>query len=85
MRMQVVIMESEYQGSRASDERRLLQLQSATARPGHPHAKFTWGNRRSLWAQPRAQGARGCLIWTCAGADVATAGASRASFCTAVA
>ena len=57
MRMQVEIMESEYQGSRASDERRLLQLQSATARPGHPHAKFTWGNRRSLWAQPRAQGA----------------------------
>lgn len=32
------------------------QLRCHTAAEGHPYRGFTWGNRVSLWDQPRAAG-----------------------------
>ena len=39
-----------------SDSCRLAQLRCHTARDGHPFQLFSWGNRRSLWEQPKAAG-----------------------------
>lgn len=39
-----------------SDSCRLAQLRCHTARNGHPFRLFSWGNRRSLWEEPKAAG-----------------------------
>lgn len=39
-----------------SDGCRLSQLRCHTAQPGHIYNKFSWGNRRSLFDKPKAQG-----------------------------
>ena len=39
-----------------SDGCRLSQLRCHTAQPGHIYNKFSWGNRRSLFDEPIAQG-----------------------------
>lgn len=39
-----------------SDSCRMAQLRCHTAIEGHPFRGFSWGNRASLWDQPRAAG-----------------------------
>ena len=39
-----------------SDGCRLSQLRCHTAQPGHIYNKFSWGNRRSLFDEPKAKG-----------------------------
>ena len=39
-----------------SDECRLSQLRCHTAQPGHVFNQFSWGNRKSLYDEPRAAG-----------------------------
>ena len=49
-------MESEFEQASQSDGARLLQVQSHTARAGHPMTQFSWGNRASLVDAPAAAG-----------------------------
>lgn len=39
-----------------SDGSRLAQLRCHTAVEGHPFRLFSWGNKRSLWEEPKAAG-----------------------------
>ena len=41
---------------RQSDDCRLSQLRCHTAVPGHVFQQFSWGNRKSLYDEPRAAG-----------------------------
>ena len=43
-------------GVRQSDDCRLSQLRCYTAVPGHVFRQFSWGNRKSLYDEPRAAG-----------------------------
>ena len=39
-----------------SDGARLAQLRCHTAKAGHVYQKFSWGNSKSLWDDPKAAG-----------------------------
>lgn len=53
---EVLAVDSEFTGTLQSNTARAMQLLSATAAPGHPLRKFSWGNKRSLWDRPEATG-----------------------------
>ncbi|KAJ9521784.1 hypothetical protein QJQ45_015286 [Haematococcus lacustris] len=55
-RGEVLAVDSEFAGVQQSDACRASQLMCHTARAGHPYRQFSWGNKRSLWDQPRAAG-----------------------------
>lgn len=54
--MQVNAVDSEFTGVQQDDQCRLLGAMTAAAKPGHPLGTFMWGNKRSLWDEPRAAG-----------------------------
>ncbi len=49
-------LEKSCAGVRQSDDCRLSQLRCHTAVPGHVFRQFSWGNRKSLYDEPRAAG-----------------------------
>ncbi|KAL3144870.1 hypothetical protein ABBQ38_001970 [Trebouxia sp. C0009 RCD-2024] len=53
---EVMAVDNEFSGVLQSDGCRLSQLRCHTAQPGHIYNKFSWGNRRSLFDEPKAQG-----------------------------
>ena len=53
---EVGAVDNEFSGVLQSDGCRLAQLRAHTAAPGHPFARFAWGNRASLADGPRAAG-----------------------------
>ncbi|KAM9365124.1 nardilysin b isoform 2-T3 [Pholidichthys leucotaenia] len=50
---EVEAVDSEYQLARPSDSHRKEMLFGSLAKPGHPMAKFAWGNAQSLKHEPR--------------------------------
>eukprot|EP00208_Stichococcus_sp_RCC1054_P001535 CAMPEP_0206142388 /NCGR_PEP_ID=MMETSP1473-20131121/16665_1 /ASSEMBLY_ACC=CAM_ASM_001109 /TAXON_ID=1461547 /ORGANISM="Stichococcus sp, Strain RCC1054" /LENGTH=1083 /DNA_ID=CAMNT_0053537371 /DNA_START=256 /DNA_END=3510 /DNA_ORIENTATION=+ len=53
---EVSAVNNEFAGVLQSDSCRMAQLRCHTAIEGHPFRGFSWGNRASLWDQPRAAG-----------------------------
>ncbi|GFR39667.1 hypothetical protein Agub_g138, partial [Astrephomene gubernaculifera] len=53
---EVLAVDSEFAQVRQDDHCRLSQVMCHTARPGHIYRKFSWGNKASLWEQPRQAG-----------------------------
>ncbi|MEW5302568.1 MAG: hypothetical protein WDW38_002287 [Sanguina aurantia] len=53
---EVMAVDSEFSGVMQEDGCRQSQLVSHTAKPGHIYNRFTWGNKKSLWDDPRAAG-----------------------------
>ena len=49
-------MDSEFTGVQQDDQCRLLSAMASSAKAGHPLRTFMWGNKRSLWDEPRAAG-----------------------------
>lgn len=53
---QVQAVDSEFTGVQQDDQSRLMGAMCHMARRGHPLRTFMWGNKRSLWDEPRAAG-----------------------------
>jgi nardilysin len=51
---EVLAVDSEFQGVVQEDSCRVSQLICHTAMQGHIYQGFSWGNKKSLWDQPRA-------------------------------
>ncbi|KAI8472962.1 MAG: Metalloenzyme, LuxS/M16 peptidase-like protein [Monoraphidium minutum] len=56
MEREVCAVDSEFSGVRQDDHSRLCQLMCHTSKPGHVYSKFSWGNKKSLWDEPREAG-----------------------------
>ncbi|KAL0048825.1 hypothetical protein WJX82_000128 [Trebouxia sp. C0006] len=53
---EVMAVDDEFSGVLQSDGCRLSQLRCHTAKSGHIYNKFSWGNRKSLFDEPKARG-----------------------------
>lgn len=62
--MQVNAVDNEFAGVLSSDVERLDRLQAVTARLDHPARNFAWGNKQSLWFDPRHAGASEISFYT---------------------
>ncbi|EFJ45023.1 hypothetical protein VOLCADRAFT_94734 [Volvox carteri f. nagariensis] len=56
MEREVLAVDSEFCQVLQDDHCLLAQIMCHTSRPGHIYRKFSWGNKASLWEQPRLAG-----------------------------
>ena len=54
--VQVNAVDSEFTGVQQDDQCRLIAAMSSMAKAGHPLRTFMWGNKRSLWTEPKEKG-----------------------------
>ncbi|KAG1662577.1 hypothetical protein FOA52_003956 [Chlamydomonas sp. UWO 241] len=53
---EVLAVDSEFSGVQQEDACRVSQLICHTAEVGHMYRSFSWGNKKSLWDEPKAAG-----------------------------